>query len=226
MAKNTFLIIKIHSLRKHYALSRALVSIMLLLCCTQLLAADELAAVKLDNQERIKRLQDITINSDGWYMNIPDIQSGSSRSGLQTAGYSVLQKDMLDVMRELAANPDNKSALNRLQLIQDRVESRILANLDAGYLYAADVYIDMLQDIVPESDKVADYRQHIADFRAFDQLSLKFDQALADSRLHVPEDDCASYYLAQMLRLRYADADKIAEVKSRLRASQQLARNG
>lgn len=204
----------------------ALVAISLLLGGAQLLAAEELAVAKLDNKERVKRLQDIAINTDGWYMNVPGMQSGVSGDGLQTAGYSALQKDMLEVMRELAANSDNKLALNRLQIIQDRVENRILANLDAGYVYASGVYIEMLEDIAPGSDIIADYRQQVADIKTFKELSQKFELALEDQRLQAPHNDCASYYLQQMRQLQYADAGKIAEMESRFSVTQQLAVNG
>jgi len=203
-----------------------LLTALICLCAAPLASADELEAARLDQSERIKRLQDIAINTDGWYMNMAGMQSRISRSGLQTAGYSALQKDMLEVMRDLAENPNNRLALNRLEIIKDRVENRILANLDAGYLYATGVYIDMLQDIAPDSEKVILYRQQVADIKAFNELSRKFDQALAENRLSAPEDNCASYYLQQMRQLQFADADKIAEVEARLSASQQIAFNG
>jgi hypothetical protein len=198
---------------------------MIALTATQLLAAEEIEAAKLDNSERIKRLQDIAINTDGWYMNMPGMQSGISRNGLQTAGYSALQQNMLEVMRDLAKDPNNKLALNRLEIIRDRVENRILSNLDAGYLYATGVYIDMLEDVAPDSDKIPVYKLQVADIKAFNELSRKFDQALAENRLQTPEDNCASHFLKLMQQLQYADADKIAEVESRFSASQQIALN-
>jgi len=201
-------------------------TVMIVLNATQLLAADEIEAAKLDNSERIKRLQDITINTDGWYMNLSGMQSGISRSGLQTAGYSALQQDMLDVMRVLADDPDNKLALNRLEIIRDRVENRILSNLEAGYFYATGVYIDMLEDIAPDSDKIPSFKQQIVDNKAFNELSRKFDLALAENRLQAPEGDCASHFLKLMQQLQYVDADKIAEIESRLSASQLIALNG
>ncbi len=200
--------------------------LILVLVSSQLQAADQLEAARLDNKERVQRLQDIAINSDGWYVNLPLMQSGTASSGLQSAGYSALQKDMLAVMHDLSDDPRNAVALNRLAIIKDRVENRILANLDAGYLYAAGVYIDMLADIAPDSDKVTEYRQHVADIKAFRELSQKFDAALADNRLQTPEADCASYYLEQMRALRFVDADKIAAAESRFKASQQIALNG
>ncbi len=188
-------------------------------------AADDIVAAKLDNTERVKRLQDITINTEDWFMSMPTLQSGISKSGLQTAGYSALQKDMLDVMYELSSNPQNTMALNKLEIIRDRVENRVLANLDAGYLYAASIYLGMLKDIDPKSPKILEYQQQVDDKKAFRDLSEKFQAALDDNRVFAPEGDCASEFLQQMQALKYVDVDKLDEAISKLDARRQVAQN-
>jgi len=189
-------------------------------------AAEELAVAKLDNKERIKRLQDLSMNTEGWYMTMPTMQSGSTRTGLQTAGYSALHQDMLEAMNDLADDANKELALNRLENIRDRVENRIMANLDAGYLYAAGVYIDMLADIAPGDDEVSLFRQQVADRKAFKAFVKKFDAALADNRLQSPASDCASHYLEQMRQLQHVDAEKLTAVENRFKDRQQLAMNG
>ncbi len=189
-------------------------------------ADEKLEAAKLDNQERIKRLSDIPMNTEGWYMTMPTMQSSSSRTGLQTAGYSALHEDMLEAMNDLADDANKELALNRLENIRDRVENRIVANLDADYLYAAGVYIDMLEDIAPRDDKITMFRQQVADRKAFKAFVEKFDAALAENRLQSPASDCASHYLEQMRQLQYSDAAKLAEAEARFKRSTQLAMNG
>ena len=189
-------------------------------------ADEELEVAKLDNQERIKRLQDISMNTEGWYMTMPSMQSSSGRTGLQTAGYSALNEDMLEAMNDLADDASKELALNRLENIRDKVENRIMANLDAGYLYAAGVYIDMLADIAPGNDKVTLFRRQVVDRKAFKAFVEKFDAALAENRLQSPASDCASHYLEQMRQLQYLDTEKLAEAEARFKHSKQLAMNG
>jgi hypothetical protein len=189
-------------------------------------ADEELEVAKLDNHERIKRLQDLSMNTEGWYMTMPTMQSSSSRTGLQTAGYSALHEDMLEAMNDLADDASKELALNRLENIRDRVENRIMANLDAGYLYAAGVYIDMLEDIAPGDNEVTLFRQQVTDRKAFKAFVEKFDAALADNRLQSPASDCASHYLEQMRQLQHVDAEKLTAVENRFKHRQQLAMNG
>jgi len=196
------------------------------ICAIPLANADDVASSSLQQSERIKRLQDIAINTDGWSMTMAGMQPGLNAGSTPVAGYSALQNEMHAVMTVLAKDQDNEEALNRQELLKDRVENRILANLDAGYLYATGVYIDMLHDIAPHSEKVILYRQQVADIKSFNELSRKFDQALAENRLSVPQSNCAQYYLQQIKRLQFVDADKVSAAEARLRTSQQLAFNG
>jgi len=189
-------------------------------------AAEQPDTAKSHHKQRIQRLQDISINTTDWDITMPTVLSSKSGTGLQTNGYSALQQDLQEAKHDLAGNSSNELALNRLENIRDRVENRIMANLDAGYLYAAGVYIDMLADIAPGDDEVTLFRQQVADRKAFKAFVEKFDAALADNRLQSPASDCASHYLEQMRQLQHVDAEKLTAVENRFKHHQQLAMNG
>jgi len=127
--------------------------------------------------DRVVRLQDSLSSADEWDIGIPvlepDSRSNSSNSSfaasiragraLDSEYYLALDRELRQVRRELQLRPDDEAVQSRLAEIRRALVQRIEINIEFEYLYAARVYIALLEDAGAPPDQVSTYRRQLAE---------------------------------------------------------------
>lgn len=108
--------------------------------------------------QRIQRLQDISAATMNWNLALPVVQDSAVQQLLQTETYQRLSQELSTIkLKTLLNNTENKGApdavieehaalMQRLDQLQDEIRARIESNINAGYYYAAGVYIDLYEE--------------------------------------------------------------------------------
>ena len=108
--------------------------------------SSDTGAGERDN-DRIARLSDSLDNGSDWEIAMPSVGAPMSfedavRSGqaLQSDVYRELHADLQDALR---ASPEESGEV--LSALRERLRDRVQTNAELGYIYAAGVYIEMLE---------------------------------------------------------------------------------
>ena len=128
-------------------------------------------------QDRVVRLQDSLRTDEDWDIGIPVIEPDAStnaqsasfaaliRDGraLDSEIYLALDRELRQVQRALQRRPDDDRAQSRLGEIRRALVQRIEVNIEFDYLYAARVYIALLEQAGAAPEQVAIYLQQLAE---------------------------------------------------------------
>jgi hypothetical protein len=111
-----------------------------------------------ETRQRIQRLQDLSAVGMGWNPALPQLDTTGAQRGLQTSAYRLLRAELMLLTAFLAddasltadAGSDDETRLppqlaQRFSALQTTIRARAEANINAGYYYAAGVYIDMFE---------------------------------------------------------------------------------
>jgi len=145
------------------------VGVVLLLCCSTWAQSQDAADAGASN--RVTRLQDSLANAQEWDIGVPQLNTAPSsfddriRAGnaLDSEAYLALDGALRQARRTLAEQPEDPQARQRLAELRRALAARVESNMNLGYLYAARVYIALLEDAGAASDQVAAYRQRLAE---------------------------------------------------------------
>jgi len=128
-------------------------------------------------QDRVVRLHDSLRTDEEWDIGIPVVEPASSsnssnlsfaaliREGraLDSEAYLALDRELRQAQRALQLRPDGERAQSRLAEIRRALVQRIEINIEFDYLYAARVYIALLEDAGAPTDQVSTYRRQLAE---------------------------------------------------------------
>ena len=148
-------------------------AVSLLLCCgawADSQDAAEGAPADTGASNRVTRLQDSLANAQEWHIGVPELQTATSfedriRAGnaLDSEAYLALDGELRQVRQALSERPGEPQVRQRLAEVRRALSARVESNMNLGYLYAARVYIALLEDAGASSDQVAAYRQQLAE---------------------------------------------------------------
>lgn len=125
-------------------------------------------------QTRIARLKDSLKTGDEWDIGLPPHVDGAQPSfndaveagqALDSPTYIALDRDLRDVRRVLDESPNDPRALERLAELRAVLAARIEANMNLGYLYAAGVYIALLERAGGQPAVIEDYTRRLRSLR-------------------------------------------------------------
>lgn len=119
------------------------------LCLLVLLAA--IHPVDADPQSP-ERFRDALDSGSDWDIAVPDLQSQrgfdaaiQAGTALESEAYLSLDRELRGIMRRLERDPADRDSLARLESLRERLRQRVGINLEAGFPYAAGVYIELLR---------------------------------------------------------------------------------
>jgi len=99
-----------------------------------------------------QRFRDALDTSSDWDIAVPTLQSPSgmdaaiqSGTALDSAAYLAIDRELRGVMRRLERDPSDPETLGQLETLRERLRQRVAINLEAGFPYAAGVYIELLR---------------------------------------------------------------------------------
>lgn len=111
-----------------------------------------------ETRQRVQRLQDLSAAGMDWNPALPQLDTTGTLGGLQTSAYRRLHAELMSLTALL--NDDSRLAAGagsadeprlpaelaqRFAALQTAIRARAEANINAGYFYAAGVYIDMFE---------------------------------------------------------------------------------
>jgi hypothetical protein len=171
--------------------------------------------------DRITRLSDSLGNGTDWEIGMPRVDrpmafEDAVRSGeaLDSPTYLELHGDLQDALR---ATPEASEAA--LAALRERLRERVESNAALGYIYAAGVYIEMLELAGAPEEEIRALSRRLEQRRAFEADLERFERALDASRLRAPREDSAVYWLEQMRASDGADPERVRLAEERLRAA-------
>jgi len=144
--------------------------LVLLLACSVTAWPQETGEADADPEtpNRITRLQDALSNAQEWDIGVPEPQATSPfdnriRAGtaLNSAAYLALDAELRQLRQTLAERPDDEQAREQLGKLRRALAARAESNMDLGYLYAARVYIALLEDAGAPPEQVATYLERL-----------------------------------------------------------------
>lgn len=111
-----------------------------------------------ETRQRIQRLQDLSAAGMDWNPALPQLDTSGGQGGMQTSAYRLLRAELMSLTAQLndasslasGANSADQPRLpaelaQRFTALQSAIRARVEANIEAGYFYAAGVYIDMFE---------------------------------------------------------------------------------
>lgn len=198
-----------------------------MLCALSLAAsaADRPALDEDPSDSRVARLQDALRHGGDWDIGMPELEPSGDfeaavRDGraLESEIYRELDGELRRLTRRLAADPDDSTALAESAALRERLRERVESNLRLGYLYAAGVYVEMLDIAGAEPATVRDLTRRVQARRDFERAAERFDAALAESRIESPPGDNARFWLGRMRAAADADSERLAAAEQALEA--------
>lgn len=188
-------------------------------------AADRPALDDDPSDARVARLQDALRNGGDWDIGMPELEPAGDfeaavRDGraLDSEVYRELDGELRRLTRRLASEPGDATALDELAALRGRLRERVESNLRLDYLYAAGVYVEMLDMAGAEPVTVRDLTRRVQARRAFERAAERFDAALAESRIESPPGDNARFWLSRMRALADADSARLEAAEQRFEA--------
>ena len=179
------------------------------------------------DSDRIARLSDSLGNGSDWEIGMPRVDEpmgfeDAVRSGeaLESAAYLELHGELQDALR---ASPAASEAA--LAALRERLRGRVETNTSLGYVYAAGVYIEMLELAGAPEEDLRILTRELEQRREFESAVDRFDRALGESRLRVPRQDSAVYWLERMRVSQGADPERVRLAEERLRAALDATRS-
>jgi len=140
----------------------------LYLCAGAWAESQEAAQADAAASNRVTRLHDSLVTAEEWHIGVPELQTATSfddriRAGnaLDSEAYLALDGELRRVRQTLSERPGDRQAQQRLAEVRRALSARVESNMNLGYLYAARVYIALLEDAGASSDQVAAYRQRL-----------------------------------------------------------------
>lgn len=171
--------------------------------------------------DRVARLLDSLGNGSDWEIGMPRVDEpmgfeDAVRSGeaLESAAYRELHGVLQDALR---APPEASEAA--LAVVRERLRNRVETNAALGYIYAAGVYIEMLELAGAPEEDIRTLTRELDQSREFEADLERFERALAESRLRTPRDDSAAFWLEQLRETPGADSERVRLAEERLRAA-------
>lgn len=130
-------------------------------------------------RQRIQRLQDLSAAGMDWNPALPQLDTAGGQGGLQTSAYRLLRAELMSLTALLnddssllagAGSVDGSrlpaELAQRFAALQTAIRARAEANINAGYFYAAGVYIDMFEQARGEPTVSRELRTLLARQRA------------------------------------------------------------
>lgn len=117
---------------------------------------------------RVTRLQDSLAPAQEWDIGMPELEAAPSfddriRAGnaLDSEAYLALDRELRQARRTLAEQPEDQQARQRLEELRRALAVRVESNMNLGYLFAARVYIALLEDAGAPPEQVATFLQRL-----------------------------------------------------------------
>jgi len=113
-----------------------------------------------------RRLNDAVNGGIDWQIGIPELgRPGDFQTAIRTgtalnsAIYHELDRELRRVNRRLEFDPDDPAAQRARLALRERLRDRVSINLDAGYFYAAGVYIELLETTGVTAEEIGQLTQ-------------------------------------------------------------------
>ena len=99
-----------------------------------------------------ERFRDVLGSGSDWDIAVPDLQSPrgfeaaiQAGTALNSTTYLQLDRELRSVLRRLELDPLEADSIAQLEILRERLRQRVAVNLEAGFPYAAGVYIELLR---------------------------------------------------------------------------------
>lgn len=180
-----------------------------------------------DDRQQPERLRDAVHAGREWTIDVPAIGpadddfSAAIREGraLDSAAYLEIDRERRRIARRLEEAPEDPGALADRAALQERLRQRIAVNLRLGYLYAAGVYITLLETTGAPADEIRSHTERLGARRAFERAAERFEAALDDARLESPPGDNARFWLDRLRALDAGDRERLQDYRTSLQAA-------
>lgn len=123
--------------------------------------------------EAPRRLTDAVRNDSDWQIGIPEVDNSTDfqaaiRAGtaLRSEFYRELDRELRRINGLLDQNPEDAAARQAREALRERLRERVSINLDAGYFYAAGVYIELLKLADAPSEEIDRLKRMLIEQRA------------------------------------------------------------
>lgn len=120
--------------------------------------------------EGVNRLQDSLATTQEWEIDVPESRPATTfedrirtGSALDSQAYIALDSELRRARLALAEKPRDRQAQERLEAVRRALAARVESNMNLGYLYAARVYLALLEDAGAPPDQISSYRRQLSE---------------------------------------------------------------